>query len=42
MYIVNNWNSLPNSIIIVEADFKKLFDNLNNDIMFNIPCIFVT
>ena len=36
--IVNNWNSLSSSFVEAEStnEFKKLFDNLNNDIMFNI------
>ena len=35
---MNNWNSLPSSIVEVEStnEFKKLFDNLNSDIMFKI------
>ena len=29
--LVNNWNSLPNSIVEAKStnEFKKLFDNLN-------------
>ena len=34
--VVNNWNSLPNSIVEAEStnEVKKLFDDLYNDIMF--------
>jgi len=33
---VNNWNSLPCSIVEAHSidEFKKRFDNFNNDIMF--------
>jgi len=36
--VVNNWNSLLSSIVETKStnEFKKLFDNLNNDIMFSI------
>jgi len=36
--VVNNWNSLPSSIVEAHSidEFKKRFDNFNNDIMFSI------
>ena len=40
---MNNWNSLPVPSSIVEAqstdESKKLFDNLNNNIMFGIDLL---
>jgi len=35
--VVNNWNSLPSSIVETQStnEFKKLFDNFNNDIMYS-------
>jgi len=35
---VSNWNSFPSSIVEAEStdEFKKLFDNLNNDVMISI------
>ena len=38
---VNNWNSLPSSIVETNQ-FKKLLDNIYNDIMFSIDLISVT
>ena len=42
--VVNNWNSLPSSIVEAQStnEFKKLLDNLYNDIMFSIDLISVT
>ena len=39
--VVNNWNSLPSDIVEAQStdEFKKLFDNLNNDIMFSIDLL---
>ena len=36
--VVNNWNSLPCSIVEAHSidEFKKRFGNFNNDIMFSI------
>ena len=39
--VVNNWNSLPSGIVEAQStdEFKKLFDNLNNDIMISIDLL---
>jgi len=36
-HVVNNWNSLPSSIVEVQStdEFNKFFDNFNNDIMYS-------
>ena len=35
--VINHWNSLPSSVVEAQStnEFKKCFDNLNNDIMYN-------
>ena len=40
-HVVNNWNSLPSGVVDARStdEFKKLFDNLNNEIMFSIDLL---
>ena len=40
-HVVNKWKSLPSGIVEAHStdEFKKLFDNLNNDIMFSIDLL---